>query len=67
MTPLNTRPRAVCAPFYHLSLERCCQMLSAVSCWLSVCVSGKLKMTLVLIGAISAVYPGLYQNSQPPI
>lgn len=33
-------------------------MLSAASCSLSVCGSLKLKMTLVLIGAILTVYPG---------
>lgn len=42
-------------------------MLSAVSCSLSVCGLLKLNMTLVLIGAILTVYPGLDLNSQPPI
>lgn len=31
------------------------------------CASLKLKMTLVSIGAIITVYPGLDFNSQPPI
>lgn len=42
-------------------------MLSAVSCSLSVCGLLKLKMTLVLIGAILTIYPGLDLYSQPPI
>lgn len=41
-------------------------MLSAVRCSLSVCGSLKLKMTLVLIGAILTVYPGLDLNSKTP-